>query len=187
MKSTTLKKTAGSLVSSITLGPFLKVHLYFGNIHNHLCFCNIDRWLWISKTVPKLLQQQYMSICGCLFMLKWSRLSELEPGCCAGSYKHVYPSGPSEGQAKRSNESETIHHPRSKYEVSHVIRTWQKVSERALCRSDKWLLVSTACRLTDRAMISAETLTDRQAADSVRDSVKRQSAHWQMGQWVKSG
>lgn len=33
------------------------------------------------------------------------------------------------GQAKCSNELEAIHHPRSKYEVSHVIRTWQKVSE----------------------------------------------------------
>lgn len=33
------------------------------------------------------------------------------------------------GQAKCSNESEAIHHPRSKYEVSHVIRTWQKVRE----------------------------------------------------------
>lgn len=62
--------------------------------------------------------------------LTCAKASQTERGCRAGSYQHVYPSCPSEGQAKCSNESEAIHHPRSKYEVSHVIRTWQKVSER---------------------------------------------------------
>lgn len=59
-------------------------------------------------------------------MVKQARLTL--PGPCADSYQHVYLSCPSAAQAKCSNESQAIHHPRSKYEMSDVIKTWQTVS-----------------------------------------------------------
>lgn len=61
-------------------------------------------------------------------------------------------------------------------------------SEPALRRSDKCVLVSGVHRLTDGGndwCQDADRQTDRQ--QSVRDRFKRQSTHWQMGQWVKSG
>lgn len=75
----------------------------------------------------------------CLFMLKqvWE-----------SSYQHVYLSCPSEGHAKCSNESEAIHHPRSKYEVSHVIRTWQRVSEHCAGLTNDCLLARSAASPT---------------------------------------
>lgn len=80
--------------------------------------------------------------------------AELQPGCFAGSYQHVYQSCPSEGRTKCSNESEAIHHPRSKYEVSHVIRAWQEVSESCAGLTNDCLLARSATAPTGQRLVA---------------------------------
>lgn len=95
-------------------------------------------------------------------MLKWARLVEPQSGCCAGSCQHVYLGCPSEGQARCSNESEPIHHSRSKYEVSHVIRTWQKVNESCAGLTNDCLLGRSAASPTGQWLVPRHWQIDRQ-------------------------
>lgn len=126
-------------------------------------------------------------------MLKRARRRELRSPFLRWLFSTCVSELSSQGRAKCGNESEAIHHPRSKYEVSHVIRTWQKVSERVLCRSDKWLLVSEVCRLASRAndwcrdtdgwmdrqqIVSDTALRDRVHADRWNSGSSQGTPRW---------
>lgn len=76
--------------------------------------CLLLNYIHISESVAIYIKASHPESCGLDIILALSACIS-QPGLRKST--------------KCSNESEAIHHPRSKYEVSHVIRTWQKVSE----------------------------------------------------------
>lgn len=70
-----------------------------------------------QKILPKIYcntspitERVYLYVC--VYLCQRGPDGEPQPGCCADSHQHLYTSCPSEGQAKCSNESGAIRHPR---------------------------------------------------------------------------